>query len=123
MAAPKGRGWRWRSLGDMRHRVTIQRPDETARDEFGAVQPIWIDVATVWAQIDPVSAREMMASGQVQGQATHRVVIRHRGDVSSKSRLIWVNGGNRVLSVVAAMPSVGAPGALELLCVCEETAT
>lgn len=123
MSAPKNRGWRWRSLGEMRHRVTIQRPDESARDEFGSVVPVWVDVATVWAQVEPISAREMMTSGQMQAQATHRVVVRYRADLSAKNRLVWTNGGNKVLNVVAAMPSVGAPAAVELICACEETTT
>jgi|GEM_PF-471731 len=112
-----------KTVGAMRHRLVLQRADETVRDEFKQVAPYWIEVAPVWAAVEPVRADEVPVSGQVQADATHRVALRYRADVSAKNRFLWLTNGNRVLNVVAVLPTVGDASALELLCVCEETAT
>ena len=44
--------------GQLNRRITLQRPS-SAQDSFGAVQSTWIDVATVWADIQPLSGREL----------------------------------------------------------------
>ncbi|WP_395585520.1 head-tail adaptor protein, partial [Pseudomonas syringae group genomosp. 7] len=43
--------------GTLRHRVLIQQ-QVTTRDSDGIEQTSWVDVATVWASVEPLSARE-----------------------------------------------------------------
>jgi SPP1 family predicted phage head-tail adaptor len=112
-----------RTVGAMRHRLALQRANESVRDEYKQVVPAWGTVDTVWAAVVPVRADEVLASGQVQADATHKVVMRYRADASAKSRFLWLTNGSRVLNVVAVLPTVGDASVLELLCVCEETAT
>lgn len=113
-----------KTVGKLRHRVTIQRLDESTRDASGAVVPAWVNVATVWASVEPVSGRELFASGQVQANVTHRALIRHREAVTAKNRLVWVTSkpAGQVLNIVAAPPDVGAGNSIEIMCVREETA-
>jgi SPP1 family predicted phage head-tail adaptor len=120
----RGGGQNRKTVGRMRHRVTIQRVDESTRDVAGAVVPAWVAVDTVWASVEPVSGREIFASGQVQANVTHRVVIRHREDVTAKNRLVWVTSkpAGQVLNIVAAPPEVGCGNSIEIMCVREETA-
>lgn len=112
-----------KTIGKLRHRVKIQRLDESVRDVSGAVVPTWVDVATVWASVGPVGGKELFANGQVQANVTHKVEMRHREDVTTKNRLVWVTSkpAGQVLNVVAAPPTVGSGNSLELMCVREET--
>lgn len=112
-----------KTIGGLRQRVTVQRLDESIRNEAGAVVPTWVDVATVWASVEPVGGNEAMTNGQVQVNVTHRVVMRHREDLTAKHRLIWVTSkpANMVLNVDNVAPSVGVANCLEVMCVREET--
>lgn len=73
--------------GKLRHRLTIQLPVETQDASTGDMIISWTDLATVWAAIEPMSAREMMAA-QVEGhQVTTKITLRYRADISAKIRL------------------------------------
>lgn len=73
--------------GKLRHRVTLQRQAETQDSATGAVVVSWQNVATVWAAIEPVSAREFIASQSEVSRVTTRITIRYRSDITSKMRL------------------------------------
>lgn len=105
------------AIGQMRARVTIQNRT-VVRDALGAARESWADVATVWAEVVPVSGQErLVSSADVPlATATHRVMIRYRDDVTPLSRLVWAG---RVLDVASADPPVGGKNDV-LICFCEE---
>lgn len=87
--------------GSLRHRVRIERYDylldsngETIQDpETGEVSRAWTEVATVWAAIEPLSAREFIQSQATQSQVTARIVIRYRDGLYASMRLVHVRTG------------------------------
>ncbi|CAN7677533.1 phage head closure protein [Pseudorhodoferax sp. LjRoot39] len=87
--------------GTLRHQVRIERLDYL-RDETGAVlqDPTtgetardWVEVATVWAAIEPLSAREFIASAKTQAEIVARIVIRYRDGLDASMRLVHVRTG------------------------------
>ncbi len=77
-------------IGGMRHRITIQA-ETTVTDNGGGFSSSWQDVAEVFARIAPLSGYERLSFGKVETGVSHRILIRHRPDVSAASRL--VSGG------------------------------
>lgn len=75
------------AAGGLRHRVLIQE-QVTTRDSDGIAQTAWVDVATVWASVEPLSAREFIQSGQTQAAVTARITIRHRPGMRPSMRLV-----------------------------------
>lgn len=75
------------NTGKLRHRVVIQKPVETQDTTTGAMNTVWEDVATVWASIDPVSAKEFVAAQVEQSKITGRITIRYRNDFDTSCRL------------------------------------
>lgn len=73
--------------GKLRHRIIIQRPAITQDENTGAIIEDWQDLATVWASVEPLSAREFIASATTQNEITARAVIRYRSDINSTMRL------------------------------------
>jgi SPP1 family predicted phage head-tail adaptor len=71
--------------GKLRHRLTLQNKTKT-RDEYGAETEGWVDVATVWAAIEPLQGREYLAAQQIQADVTHRITIRYRADIRPAMR-------------------------------------
>ncbi|MCX5497658.1 phage head closure protein [Kaistia dalseonensis] len=72
--------------GILAHRVTIQRPVATP-DGAGGAALTWEALATVWAAIDPVSAREDAASDRLATRLTHRITVRFRADLAGGMRI------------------------------------
>lgn len=122
MAGPLSKkGWRApkeSSIADLRHQVKLQTLDESTRDVSGQVVPTWVDGATYWARVEPVGGKETFASGQVQADVTHRVILRGGVAITAKMRFIWITGptGANVLNVVTVLPTTGIANSLEVLC-------
>lgn len=75
--------------GKLRHRITIQQPGTTQDPATGETLTTWGDVATVWADFAPASAREFIQSQAVQSEITARFTIRHRDDVDATMRISY----------------------------------
>ncbi|MBN5158841.1 MULTISPECIES: phage head closure protein [unclassified Stenotrophomonas] len=73
--------------GKLRHRVLIQQ-QMTTKDEDGVQTTTWVDMATVWASVEPLSAREFIQSGQTQSAVAARITMRYRDGLSPSMRLI-----------------------------------
>lgn len=67
-------------IGEMRHRVTVQREDGTL-DSGGFSTDLKIDVCTVWAKIVPTFTDEQWQADQKRPEGTFRITIRNRTDV------------------------------------------
>jgi SPP1 family predicted phage head-tail adaptor len=74
--------------GTLRHRVTIQQPGQTQDPTTGEMITAWQDVATVWASVEPLSAREFIAARAGQSEISARVVMRYRSDITADMRLM-----------------------------------
>ena len=92
--------------GRLRHRVKIQRKVESQDSTTGAMNVTWEDVATVWAAIEPVSAREFIQSKAYQSEVSARVVIRHREDVTASMRLVHSrpNKADKIYNIEGVLP-------------------
>jgi SPP1 family predicted phage head-tail adaptor len=75
------------AVGRLRHRVELQAPVET-QSSSGSVSTAWVTQATVWAAIEPLSAREFIAAQSTQSQVNARIVIRRRSDITAKWRVL-----------------------------------
>ncbi|MCU6205153.1 phage head closure protein [Enterobacter cloacae] len=78
--------------GKLRHQVTIQEPVMVQNPETGAVNKSWRDVATVWAEVSPLSAREFIAAQASQGEITTRITIRFRPGITRMNRILFRGG-------------------------------
>lgn len=87
--------------GRLRHRVRIEKLDylydtdgEPIQDpDTGETPKEWVLVATVWAAIEPLSAREFIQSAAMQSQITARIIIRHMDGLDASMRLVHVRTG------------------------------
>lgn len=62
--------------GQLRHRVTFQARD-TGTDSFGQQATTWSNVlASVPADVQPLSGREMLAAQAVNAELSHTVTVR-----------------------------------------------
>lgn len=74
--------------GKLRHRVTIERPGQAQDPDTGEMLPGWVYVATVWASVEPLSAREFIAADAGQSKISAKVVMRYRSGIDATMRLL-----------------------------------
>lgn len=65
-------------------------------DMIGGYAETWVEIASVFAMIEPISAKSEFA-GQPLETVTHRITIRHRSNIASGMRL---RRQDRVFAVV-----------------------
>lgn len=82
--------------GRMRHQVVLQSPTGS-RDSVGERTTTWTDVATVWANIRPLTGREQFLASQREASTSHIVEIRYSTDVSTIDASWRVKYGTRLL--------------------------
>jgi len=81
--------------GDMWTRVTIETPTKT-QNEVGETVLTWSTFATVWAEVESLSARETERFAETVGFMTHRVKIRYLDGLNGAMRVVY---RSRVLEI------------------------
>jgi SPP1 family predicted phage head-tail adaptor len=64
-------------IGRLNQRITVQQRTLTL-DGYGQELNTWTNVATVWANVKPISGREKMRGMAIESQLTHTVLVRYR---------------------------------------------
>ena len=103
--------------GNMRDRVTIMTFTEH-RLPSGAVQQIWEEGETIWAGVKGISGREILAAGAELAQATVRVWIRFRRDITAANRIRVLTGAYSGVELDIVGPPIpdGRKTRMEILC-------
>lgn len=73
-------------IGNLRHRVTFEKPIEVD-DDYAGHTVTWQPVCIVWASVEPLSGREYFYGHQIAAEVTHRVRIRYNGKITAKMRI------------------------------------
>lgn len=74
--------------GSLRHRVTLQRKQQTQNPQTGALLTTWVTEAAVWAAVAPLSAREFVAAQAVQSNASVHITVRYRPGITAAMRIL-----------------------------------
>jgi len=89
------------AAGVLRHRVQLQKPVPLQDPVTGAMVETWANVAKIWAEIVPSSAREFVAAGAEQSEIRGRATIRYRADIDATMRFVY---RNKTYAIFGAMP-------------------
>jgi SPP1 family predicted phage head-tail adaptor len=85
--------------GRLRERVVLQTRVLT-QDTFGASVESWETLATVWGAVEPTRGREFWTAKQTVAEATAKILIRYRSDVTVIHRAVADGVTWDILSVV-----------------------
>lgn len=86
-------------IGDLRHRAILQKK-EIAQDVLMQQSEIWINIATVWSAIEPVSGREYFAAKQINDELSAKITIRYRNYVTPDMRVVYDTRVFEILSII-----------------------
>lgn len=102
--------------GALRTELSLEASDD-APDGAGGFSEGWIEVATVFGLIEPAVPSSRYGAGRLVEEQTHRITLRHRGDVEPGMRLRRGATAFEVLTVHDPDES-----GRYLVCRCKETA-
>lgn len=88
-----------KTIGEMRHRVNIMGVIRTP-DEFGGYSRNDTVIYTVFADITPISEKEIYKYKQLQQAVSHEIRLRYRTDIRQGGTLINNNDKYYIQSVV-----------------------
>lgn len=77
----------------LKHRITVYRPPDPEKDVDEAGQPNgnWIPVDTLWAEITPLSGRQLESAKQLHAEITTRIAVRFRKDIDHTMKAVCGN--------------------------------
>ncbi|EKU30769.1 head-tail adaptor protein [Alcaligenes sp. EGD-AK7] len=88
--------------GPLRHKLRIEEKRVISIDPYsGQAVYDWAEVATVWARIEPLSARDFIAASTTQSAITTRITIRYRAGITRVMRLVHQG---KFYSIVGILP-------------------
>ncbi|SMH29694.1 phage head closure protein [Azospirillum agricola] len=91
--------------GDLDQRIRIEAKTRV-EDEGGGAAEGWALVATVWAQVWPVSGRERAEAQQVEATTMMRFKVRRRAGLDAGMRIVWQGRAHNIRFVADAGPRV-----------------
>ena len=83
--------------GSLNRRLTLEAPVESA-DGAGGVMRSFETVATLWAEVTPISAARAIEAERAGARVTHRIGIRFADDITTMHRF---RDGERIFRLVA----------------------
>lgn len=100
------------NIGKLRHRIILLRQVNEVND-YGASTQTWKRVATVWADVRPLSGREYFSAQQVQSEVTTQIWLRYLDGIMPTMR---VKFGKRTLDIVSVLNTQERNVSLQLMC-------
>ena len=85
-------------IGTLRHLVTLQSPKGT-RDAVGERVTTFEDVATVYANVAPLSSQEQFLAAQRKSSNTHTITVRYSSAISAVDASWRVKYGPRIFVI------------------------
>lgn len=94
----------YQRAGDLRHYITLQKPDPSSTvDSVGERLTVWLDVADVYANVEPASSRDKFIAAQNQASISHNVTVRYDSAIAD------INSSWRVKFGIRYLPLSGDP--------------
>jgi SPP1 family predicted phage head-tail adaptor len=78
--------------GRLRHRIRVEQQVQT-KNSFGETDVEWEELDTFWAEIRPLSARDLLASEQVASESTTVIIMRYNSAIKASMRAVHVING------------------------------
>ena len=100
------------NIGKLRHRITLLRQVNEVND-YGASTQTWKRVATVWADVRPLSGREYFSAQQVQSEVTTQIWLRYIEGIKPTMK---VKFGKREFEILSVLNAQERDVSLQLMC-------
>lgn len=101
------------NAGNLRHRITLEKPKRTINDVGESIIEKWETVTDTWAEVRPLRAWEVERARTIQMSISHRVSLRYMAALSPDWRINW---SGVILNISGIVNVDGRNTELELTC-------
>lgn len=98
--------------GDLRHQIRLQSRS-AAQDGIGGQVDSWTDFATVYAEISPITGRELLSAQEVKNAVDTQIIMRYRPGMTASMRAIH---GTTIYNIIAVMEEDSRREWMTLIC-------
>ena len=67
--------------GQLNRRITLQR-QSNVQDSYGGPVRTWLNVATIWADIQPLTGRELESAQRMASEISHQITVRYQASLT-----------------------------------------
>ena len=91
--------------GRLKYRITLQQQGtgSPTQNAGGEANPEWVDYKTVWAAIEPMKGRELLAAQQVNSEVTGTIRIRYNSAIAAIKSSMRAKYGTRIYDILAVV--------------------
>jgi SPP1 family predicted phage head-tail adaptor len=82
--------------GKLRHWAELQDKQDTQDPDTLEIITDWVTIASVWCDIQPLSAREFLAAAAEQSEVRAKIILRHR-EIKPTMRFVYRGKAYRVI--------------------------
>lgn len=93
--------------GKLRHQVTLQSKGTPTRDSYGGEEITWVDVITIWAEVEPWQLRERLTLRRREGESVIGLRVRAPLAVSLSNRVVFEGTAYNVIDIDATLKHKG----------------
>lgn len=104
---------KWLPTGEFNKRIIIERPTDGTATAYNDKPKTYSTLATVWARIKPLTAREQLFAEQVKAETDYVVTIRYMSGLLKTDR---VNYNGQLLEIHGIINIEMRNRELQLLC-------
>ena len=98
--------------GALKHYITFERPHKRTTNARGGNVKNWETHASMWASMEPLSAREYFETFQMEAEVSTRFIVRYRTDLNTHMRIRY---GTRYFKIVGRLNAQAANRYLEIM--------
>lgn len=98
--------------GKLKHRITLKQNNPT-QDSEGVMIEAWVDLATIWAAVEPLQGRELLAAQAIAAEVTTRIRIRYRQGITPAMRVLY---RDRIFDIQVPIDPEEKHQELQLMC-------
>lgn len=98
--------------GKLNKQITLQQ-QRPSKDGEGISISVWVDLATIWASVEPIRGREYFQAAAVGAESTVRIRIRYREGITTDLRVLY---GSRKFNIRSAIDPEERHRELHLMC-------
>jgi SPP1 family predicted phage head-tail adaptor len=95
--------------GRLSKRIQIQRRSNV-KDSLGELLFVWTDIASVWADVQPLTGRELESARRLSSEVTHLITVRYRAIFSDTRQVAGYRAlfAGRILNIHACLDEDGS---------------
>lgn len=100
--------------GRLRQRICVEKA-ELVENSIGEMEVVYKPYVHLWADVKPISGKELLAASAIQSEVSHRIYVRWYPGITARHRITWGYKNRRIMNIKSVINSGEGNEMLEIL--------